>query len=191
MDVQKEIKSKYLIWIDTEATGLEFDLDVLLEVSCVITDNQLNIVDTFGPLVIHCDEKRLSSMKDWPVKQHKSSGLWDECVKSKLTVAQVDSQVSDFIFKYCARGVAPLCGNSVSFDREMIRRYMPETFEMFHYRIIDVSTVKELVRRWYGESLLYKKKGAHRALDDIYESIAELRSYREKVFLGNKEFQMR
>ncbi len=179
----KEIRSKYLVWIDTEATGLEFESDVLLEVSCIITDNQLNVVDSIGPLIIHCDEKRLNVMKEWPVKQHKSSGLWDECVRSKLTVSEVDLKVSDFIFKYCAPGVAPLCGNSVSFDREMIRRHMPETFDMLHYRIIDVSTIKELVGRWGGNAYVYEKKNTHRAMDDIRESIAELKWYKEKVFI--------
>ncbi len=183
MDGQKEIKSKYLVWIDTEATGLEFESDILLEVSCIITDNQLNIVDSCGPFVIHCDEKRLSAMKEWPVKQHKVSGLWDECVKSKLTVAEVDSKVSDFIFEYSAPGVAPLCGNSVSFDREMIRLHMPETFNMLHYRIIDVSTIKELVHRWDGAAYVYTKRNTHRAMEDIKESIAELKWYKEKVFV--------
>ncbi len=186
MDVQKEVKSKYLVWIDTEATGLEFESDVLLEVSCIITDNELNVVDSVGPFVIHYDEKRLNVMKEWPIKQHKVSGLWNECVKSRLTVSEVDSMVSDFIFKYSAPGVAPLCGNSVSFDREMIRRYMPKTFEMLHYRIIDVSTIKELVDRWDGSEYVYTKKNSHRAMDDIKESISELKWYKEKVFVKLK-----
>ena len=178
-----EARSDLLVWIDTEATGLEFESDVLLEVSCIVTKADLSEVARFGPLVVHCDESRLLMMKPWPIKQHKSSGLWDECVKSQLTISEVDAQISEFLFRFCVPGTSPLCGNSVSFDREMIRRYMPETFDMLHYRIIDVSTIKELVSRWEGPQYVFQKKSSHRALADIEESIRELMWYKEKFFV--------
>ena len=176
--------SDYLIWIDTEATGLEFESDVLLEVSCIITRNDLTEVARLGPLVVHCDEFRLNQMKEWPVKQHRFSGLWDECLRSGLKINDADTQLSDFIFRFCAPGTSPLCGNSVSSDREMLRRHMPLTFDMLHYRIIDVSTIKELVSRWEGLPYVFQKKSTHRALADIEESILELKWYREKFFVN-------
>lgn len=177
-------RNDLLVWIDIEATGLDTAQDELLEVCVVLTTMDLSVVAQFGPIVLHCSEERLQKMSEWPTKQHLKTGLWNESIASTLTVEEAEKQVVTFISAHCIPGSSPLCGNSVSFDRAMLQRWMPGVFSLLHYRIIDVSTIKELVRRWYGDSYVYQKKETHRAKEDILESIEELKWYREKVFVS-------
>ena len=179
-EVQKESN---LIWIDLEMTGLNPDKDVILEMAMVITDNQLNEIAKGPTLIIYQPDSLLQSMDEWAFEQHTLSGLVQQVQDSKLLIADAQTQMLDFVKQYCAPQTAPLCGNSVWQDKEFLRRYMPELNKFFHYRIIDISTLKELAQRWYRNVVEVKKKDTHRALNDIYESIEELRYYRKHIFI--------
>lgn len=175
----------YLFWLDLEMTGLEPEKDVILEIASVITDNQLDFVAEGPSLVIHQPTDILEAMDDWNQKHHRASGLYDEVQTSKTTLQDAYSQTLSFAQKYCKPHTVPLCGNSVYNDRAFLRRFMPELDRIFHYRLIDVSTVKELARRWYPENphIYFKKDSNHRALQDVYHSIEELKHYRKYFFI--------
>lgn len=173
-----------LVWLDLEMTGLDPDRCTIVEIATVITDSQLNIQAEGPALAIHHDSKSLSTMEKWSRDTHKKSGLLRRVEESNITTRQAEEQTLDFIRQYCPEKTSPLCGNSIGHDRRFLERYMPTLFAYFHYRNIDVSTVKELVRRWYPNGLSAPmKKGNHLALDDIRESINELKFYREYYFV--------
>lgn len=176
----------HLVWIDLEMTGLNAEHDFILEIATIITDSQLHIIAHGPDLVIWQPEQILNNMGDWSQKKHTQSGLIDLVRASTITLDQAAQQTVDFIRTYCNPHKAPLCGNSVWQDRIFLHKHMPSVLDFLHYRIIDVSSVKELVRRWYPDSQYanYKKKESHRALEDIVESIEELRCYREQFFIG-------
>ena len=174
-----------LAWIDLEMTGLDADRHVILEIAVLVTDDDLAIVAEGPDLVVHAAADALDAMEAVVVKMHGESGLRTEVEASTLSVEQAGTAVLEFLRQHIPEaGTVPLCGNSIATDRAFLVRHLPEVDAWFHYRSIDVSTVKELCRRWYPEA--YKaaptKAGGHRALDDIRESVAELAYYRSAIF---------
>ncbi len=174
------------MWIDCEMTGLDITKDVLVEIAVLVTDSELNILDDGVDLVIHADDAVLDTMPDVVREMHANSGLTDLVRASTVTVADAEAQVLDYLRKHVPDPrTAPLCGNSIATDRGFIARDMPALDAHLHYRMIDVSSIKELCRRWYPR-IYYAQPGkglAHRALADIRESIRELRYYRGTAFV--------
>lgn len=174
-----------LIWIDLEMTGLDPDHDRILEMAVIVTDSQLNILEESPVLVVHQSDEVLTSMNEWCIQTHGESGLTDRVRASTLTEAEAEAQMLAFVQRYTPTGESPMCGNSIGQDRRFLWRHMPKLHDHFHYRNIDVSTIKELARRWRPELLeQHIKKGSHLALDDIRESIEELQFYRRTFFKG-------
>ena len=172
-----------LIWLDLEMTGLEPEIDVVLEIATIITDSQLNILAEGPVFAIHQADDVLDNMSEWCIEHHGQSGLTKRCRESGVSLAEATAQTIAFVQQYVPKGVSPMCGNSIGQDRRFINKYMIEFEDYFHYRNLDVSTVKELARRWKPEVLdKVVKTGAHLALDDIRESIAELKVYQEHFF---------
>ena len=169
-----------LIWIDLEMTGLDPDTDVIIEMASIVTDSQLNVLAEGPTLVIHQSDEVLANMNPWCIEQHGKSGLTQRVRDSRLSEAQAEAQTVAFLEQWVPAGASPMCGNSIGQDRRFLVRYMPRLEAFFHYRNLDVSTVKELAARWAPEVKdAFKKDSSHLALDDIRDSIAELRHYRE------------
>ncbi|MFK7857850.1 MAG: oligoribonuclease [Granulosicoccus sp.] len=172
-----------LIWVDLEMTGLEPDTDTVIEIASIVTDAQLNTLAEGPVLAIQCSEARLAAMDEWNTEHHNASGLVERVRNSKHSLHDASHETLEFLKPWIAAGKSPMCGNSIGQDRRFMVRHMPELEAFFHYRNIDVSSIKELVRRWKPEILEgFVKQGAHLALDDIRESIAELAYYRQHVF---------
>jgi oligoribonuclease len=177
------ISTLNLIWIDLEMTGLDPDSERIIEVATVVTDSNLNVLDEGPSLVINQSNILLDSMDEWNTVQHGRSGLTDRVLSSVLTEKEAMNQTLDFLKKWVPEGCSPMCGNSIGQDRRFLVKYMPDLASFFHYRNLDVSTIKELIRRWRPDlECGFSKKGNHLAMDDIYDSIAELAYYRE-VFI--------
>ena len=177
-------KDDRIVWIDLEMTGLDPDRHVIVEVAALVTDAELNILDEGIDLVIHASDDELAEMDDFVTNMHDSSGLTEQIKASTVTLEEAEEAVLEFVEKHCADIRPPLAGNSIATDRTFIRTYMPRLDERLHYRMIDVSTIKELTRRWFPKAYYNQPdKGlAHRALADIVESIRELDYYRRAVF---------
>ena len=174
------LNENHLVWLDMEMTGLDPERERIIEVAVVVTDVQLEVVAEGPVLVVHQPDSLLDAMDNWNRSTHSKSGLIDKVKASTLTESQAEEQLLDFLKRYLPAGKSPLCGNTISQDRRFMVRYMPQLEAFFHYRNLDVSTLKELARRWKPE--VYKgfaKQSRHEALADIYESIAELKYYRE------------
>ncbi|MAL97527.1 MAG: oligoribonuclease [Alteromonadaceae bacterium] len=172
-----------LIWIDLEMTGLEPETDRIIEIATIVTDAQLNLIAEGPVLAVHQPETVLAQMDDWCTRTHGESGLTRRVQESQVGEADAEQQTIEFLSRHLAPGISPMCGNSIGQDRRFLARYMPQLEAFFHYRNIDVSTLKELARRWNPPALEgFTKSGAHLALDDIRESIAELKHYR-KTFI--------
>lgn len=166
-----------------EMTGLDPEVDVILEIATIVTDSELNVIAEGPVLPISQPESALAGMDAWNTEHHTASGLVDRVRRDGVSVTEAEARTLDFIARHTAPGTSPLCGNTIWQDRRFLIRYMPEVAGFLHYRIIDVSSIKELVFRWRPELLSQMRKGnAHRALEDIRESIDELRLYREKLF---------
>ena len=175
-----------LVWMDLEMTGLDHMSDVIVEIATIITDDELNIIAEGPDLVIHQPEEVLSKMNEVVTNMHTESGLLDQITASTLSLDEAGRLTLDFIKEHCPEaGTVPLCGNSIGTDRRFLARYLPEIENYLHYRSVDVSSVKELVKRWYPEVDTNRPRGqgSHRALDDIRESIREMAYYREHVFV--------
>jgi oligoribonuclease len=171
-----------LAWIDMEMTGLQSDSDRILEIALMITDSQLAQVGEGLVMVLHQPEETLAAMDGWNLKVHAKSGLVEKVRASTLDEAQAEARALEFLAAHVPAGVSPMCGNSVCQDRRFLGRWMPRLEAHFHYRNLDVSTLKELVKRWRPEAMKgLKKEGRHEALADILESIEELKHYRKTV----------
>ena len=173
--------------MDLEMTGLDPARDVIVEIATIITDDQLNVVAEGPDLVIHHSDDVLSVMDKFVVDMHTKSGLLDAIRASSTSLEEAGQQTLEFIKQHVPEAkTVPLCGNSIGTDRRFLARYLPDIENYLHYRSVDVSTIKELVKRWYPgtDSIRPFKVGNHRALGDVHESIAELRFYREKVFVA-------
>ncbi|HKJ76812.1 MAG TPA: oligoribonuclease [Gammaproteobacteria bacterium] len=172
-----------LVWIDLEMTGLDPDSDRILEIATIVTDAQLNVLAEGPVLALHQDESVLAGMDDWNQNQHGGSGLLKRVRASTVDEAEAQRQTLEFLEHYVPGGTSPMCGNSICQDRRFLARWMPRLEQYFHYRNLDVSTLKELARRWRPAVLEgFSKGGAHLALDDIRDSIRELAHYRQHLF---------
>ena len=175
----KTLQSKdNLVWIDLEMTGLDPEKEKIIEIATLITDSDLNIIAEGPNLVIFQQSELIDAMDDWNQKQHGSSGLIEQVSKSDITEQVAEIETLDFISKYVGEKVSPMCGNTVSHDRRFLSKYMPRLESYFNYRHIDVSSFKEVAVRWMNEAQVYEKKGSHRAMGDIKESVAELKFYK-------------
>ena len=181
---QDRIDDNNLIWIDLEMTGLDTDNDEIIEIATIVTDKDLNEL-AVGPMIaIHQTQNRLNQMDEWNQHQHGKSGRIKRVLESKYTCEQAEQETISFLEKYVPIGKSPMCGNSICQDRRFLARLMPNLEKYFLYRNLDVSTIKELVRRWYsGNGYEFEKESDHLALNDIRDSINELKHYREKLFV--------
>ncbi|HYL51643.1 MAG TPA: oligoribonuclease [Acidimicrobiia bacterium] len=184
--VESRAEDSPLVWMDLEMTGLDVEQHVIVEIACIVTDANLDPLDDGIDLVVHADVDALGYMDDFVRNMHTKSSLLPAIEKSDVTVADAQAQVLEYVRKHVpVAGTAPLCGNSIGVDRRFLDRYMRELDAYLHYRNVDVSSLKELCRRWYPA--IYRKRPGkaeqHRALDDVRESIAELRYYREHLFI--------
>lgn len=167
-----------LVWIDLEMTGLEPERDVIIEIATIVTDSHLEH-SVEGPVIaIHQSDATLAAMDEWNTRQHGGSGLTARVRASTFDTAQAEAATLDFLARYVPPNTSPMCGNSVCQDRRFVYRYMPRLAAFFHYRNLDVSTLKELRKRWAPNVPAFEKHSSHLALDDIRDSIAELRHYR-------------
>jgi oligoribonuclease len=187
MTPNQTAKIDRLVWVDCEMTGLDTSRHVLVEIAVVVTDAELKPLDKGIDIVIHATDDELAEMDDFVTKMHGTSGLTEEIRASSVSVADAEKEVVEYIRRFVASsGVAPLCGNSIASDRKFIAKYMPDLDNFLHYRMIDVSSIKELTRRWYPR--VYSGQPAkgmqHRALADILESIRELDYYRRAAFVA-------
>jgi oligoribonuclease len=177
-------KNDRLVWIDMEMSGLLPETDRILESAMIVTDGDLNIVAEGPVLVVHQEDAVLDRMDAWNKGTHSKSGLIDKVKASTLTEAEVEAECLAFLKQHVKSSISPMCGNTIHQDRRFMNRYMPKLEAYFHYRNIDVSTIKELCKRWQPEIAKgFSKQQAHTALADIIESVEELRYYREKLFI--------
>lgn len=169
-----------LIWIDLEMTGLNTDTDRIIEIATLVTDSNLNILEEGPVLAIHQSNEMLNGMDDWNTRQHGGSGLVERVRASMVNEIEAEQRTLEFLHKYVPRNKSPMCGNSICQDRRFLHRSMPDLEKYFHYRNLDVSTVKELARRW-APALAdgFSKNPAHLALEDIRDSVREMKYYRE------------
>ena len=171
-----------LIWIDLEMTGLDPEKERIIEIATIITDSNLTTVAEGPNLVINQPKELIDGMDEWNTNQHGNSGLIKSVQQSSISEQAAEIETLEFISKYVGNKKSPMCGNTVSHDRRFLVKYMPSLESYFHYRHVDVSSVKELISRWMNDAQTYDKKGSHRAMDDIKESINELKLYKQMLF---------
>ncbi len=171
-----------LLWIDLEMTGLDEEIHHIIEIASIVTDKDLNILEEGPTIAISQPNSILDLMDEWCQKTHGESGLVKRVQESTISVHDAMEQTVEFAQKWIPAGKSPLCGNSIGTDRRFLKKYMPQLDQFCHYRNIDVSSFKEVVKRWYDNPLSYEKKNTHKALDDIRESIAELQFIRQHYF---------
>ena len=179
-----------LAWIDLEMTGLDPDLHVIVEIATLITDDQLNLIAEGPDLVISATEEQLEKMDPVVVEMHTKSGLLDEIKASKITLEEAGSQTLSFLMEHITKkGTVPLCGNSIGTDRRFLAKWLPEIENFLHYRSVDVTSIKELGKRWFPKvtGAAPEKNGGHRAMDDIKASLIELQYYRDNHFIDSNE----
>lgn len=170
-------KKRHLIWLDLEMTGLDPDKDRIIEMGFVATDYNLEVQGELGPVIISQSKELLDGMDDWNKKTHSKSGLIEKVLGASLDEAGAEEQALEFVSRYCEPKESPMCGNSICQDRRFLYRYMPRLEDFFHYRNLDVSALKEVIRIWRSEGKPFAKHGKHEALADVIESIEELRFY--------------
>ncbi|HFD80562.1 MAG TPA: oligoribonuclease [Gammaproteobacteria bacterium] len=181
-------KKTNLIWIDLEMTGLDTDNDCIIEIATIVTDSRLNVVAEGPMLAIHQPDEVLDAMDEWNTRQHGQSGLTQRVRESRLSVRDAECRTLEFLSQHVEPGASPMCGNSICQDRRFMARLMPELEAFFHYRNLDVSTLKELARRWAPKVAAgFRKESSHLAMDDIRDSISELQYYREHLFIDLDE----
>lgn len=181
------VNSLNLIWIDLEMTGLDPIHDRIIEIATVVTDADLNVLAEGPSMAINQAQTLLDGMDEWNTKQHGNSGLIERVSQSTISEAEASAATLNFLRQWVPEGQSPMCGNTIGQDRRFLVRYMPELAAFFHYRNLDVSTLKELARRWRPELLEgFVKQAKHLALDDVYDSIGELRYYREHFIRAEK-----
>ncbi|MGR9092531.1 MAG: oligoribonuclease [Gammaproteobacteria bacterium] len=168
-----------LIWIDLEMTGLDPEADRIIEIATIVTDEQLGATVEGPTIAIHQSDETLAAMDEWNTSHHGASGLTGRVRASTVAAAEAEQQTLEFLRAWVPAGKSPMCGNSICQDRRFLYRYMPQLADFFHYRNLDVSTLKELAQRWAPAVPRFNKQAAHLAMDDIRESIGELRYYRE------------
>lgn len=178
-----------LVWLDLEMTGLNIANDVILEIACVITDGNLNVIAEGPSFIIHQPEEKLAAMGKWCQDHHGKTGLTEAVRHSTTTLQQAQEETFAFIKQHCHIHTGVLAGNSVWQDRVFLDKYMPQITHYLHYRMVDVTTIKELAKRWYPQdkNIEFKKSDRHRAMSDVHESIAELQHYRNKFFVDVEE----
>lgn len=184
-----EEKTQRLVWIDLEMTGLDTDNDSIIEIATVVTDFELEVLAEGPVMAISHPERLLQAMDDWNCRHHQASGLWDRVLASQYEMSKAEAATIHFLQEWVEKGTSPMCGNSICQDRRFLHRQMPSLLDWFHYRNLDVSTLKILAGQWMpAEKAVYPKQNLHTALSDIHESIAELRYYRQFMgeFGGNK-----
>lgn len=179
-----------LVWIDMEMSGLNPATDEVLEIAVLVTNKDLEVVAEGPQLIINQPESLFAKMDSWNREHHTKSGLWASVINSEISLAEAENAILEFLKKHVGPRRSPLCGNSINQDRMFLMRHMPSIHEYLHYRMIDVSCLKELVKRWYPEGpTAPSKANHHRALDDIRESVAELRFYRQNFFTPSSSRQ--
>ena len=171
-----------LVWIDLEMTGLDPDENTIIEIATIVTESDLSIVAEGPSFAIDVGKEELAKMDNWNVKHHTENGLLDRIQSDGVSMENAERQTLEFLKEHCSPGQSPLCGNTIGQDRRFLRRYMPELHDFFHYRSVDVTSIKILARSWYPEVGKWRKNSGHRALDDIRGSIEELSYYRDKLF---------
>jgi oligoribonuclease len=176
------VLEKNLIWIDLEMTGLDPDNHVIIEIASIVTDAELRVVAEGPDIAIRQPQEVLSGMDEWNINHHAASGLLDRMAQSAYDMKAAEDETIEFLSRHCSWGQCPMCGNSIWQDRRFLAKQMPELESFAHYRIIDVSSIKELARRWYPELAPFEKAKNHLAMNDIKESIAELHYFRRWIF---------
>ncbi|XP_024868197.1 probable oligoribonuclease [Temnothorax curvispinosus] len=187
VETRNEVKNeRHIVWLDMEMTGLEVETCHILEIACFVTDEQLKLASDYLNIVINQPDKVLENMSDWCKLQHRKTGLINECRTSKTTLEEAQRRTLSFLENHVPKGVCPLAGNSVYMDSIFLKKYMPLVYNHLHYRIIDISTIKELARRWQPNisKAAPRKQHSHRALDDIKDSLNELHYYRKNLFVS-------
>ena len=171
-----------LVWIDLEMTGLDPDENTIIEIATIVTESDLSIVAEGPSFAIDVGKEELAKMDNWNVKHHTENGLLDRIQSDGVSMENAERHTLEFLKEHCSPGQSPLCGNTIGQDRRFLRKYMPDLHDFFHYRSVDVTSIKILARSWYPEVGKWRKNSGHRALDDIRGSIEELSYYRDKLF---------